>query len=259
MAFIRAVESGSTVAISKSIERYPFLCTLVVNPYDPSLAAGRGLASARSHAVELAREHAVSELTRLHESQATMSEAEARSTRLRNTRLLSRLSPGKGKFIQATRDAHGNLHTHPEEMAVDFNQHWSKVFKAGHTDAELRRRWFDEDLPPSATASLPRPDSDRWTVQRKDVRKAIQCSGNSAPGPDGIPAEAYRQLGELAADVLYEAFLRLSAPDGEDLQRRHLPDFNHSLLHLIPKKESGFDDLVGPLLRCGPGSSDQCG
>ena len=108
MAFIRAVESGSTVAISKSIERYPFLCTLVVNPYDPSLAAGRGLASARSHAVELAREHAVSELTRLHESQATMSEAEARSTRLRNTRLLSRLSPGKGKgkFIQATRDAH---------------------------------------------------------------------------------------------------------------------------------------------------------
>eukprot|EP00959_Pyramimonas_sp_CCMP1952_P390369 8180069-Pyramimonas_sp.AAC.1 len=106
MAFIRAVESHSTSAISAAIERYPHLCSLVPNPYDPALAAGRGLIPVREHAVELARTHAIAELTRLQEESLDTPPEVLHRARKRNLRLLSRLSPGRGKFVQATRDEH---------------------------------------------------------------------------------------------------------------------------------------------------------
>ena len=87
------------------------------------LASGRGLLPVRAHAVELARAHAIDELTHLHEEQANMTEVARQRKRAANLRLLSRLSPGQGKFVQATRDAHGTLHTQPAEIAADSRAH----------------------------------------------------------------------------------------------------------------------------------------
>ena len=44
MSFVRAVEAGSITTISRCITRYPHLCSLVDNPYDPGLAHKGGLA-----------------------------------------------------------------------------------------------------------------------------------------------------------------------------------------------------------------------
>eukprot|EP00959_Pyramimonas_sp_CCMP1952_P057173 1193471-Pyramimonas_sp.AAC.1 len=177
MAFIRAVESHSTHAISAAIERYPHLCALVPNPYDPSLATGRRLAPVREHAVELAREHAIAELTRLQEAPSDFPEELKHRARQKNLRLLSKLSPGKGKFVSATRDKHGALHTRPDEMAADFRAHWRQVFAKKSTDQALRRRWFQDDLTPEVLAPLPPADSPQWQIRREDIQKAIRCSG----------------------------------------------------------------------------------
>jgi len=90
-------------------------------------------------------------------------------------------------------------------------------------------------LTPEALESIPDADSVKWKMQRSDVREAIKRSGNSSPGPDGIPAAACRALGSLTVDVLFGA---LAAPgsefNAESLDQHH-PDFNMSLLFLVPR------------------------
>ena len=132
MKFIRAVESQSMHSISLAIERYPHLKTLVGNPYDSALREGDGLRYARDHAVELAREHAVLELTRVRGVLPGLSEHDAKVGRARNYKLLARLSPGRGKHLSATRDQRGEIHTDPSKMADDLRSHWSPVFQAIH-------------------------------------------------------------------------------------------------------------------------------
>jgi hypothetical protein len=73
------------------------------------------------------------------------------------------------------------------------------------------------------------------------------------PGPDGIPSSAYKQLGNLAVDLLHGVFEALSGRDAEDmlveaykgmtLSETHA--FNQSILCCLPKKPSGQNDSVG--------------
>eukprot|EP00959_Pyramimonas_sp_CCMP1952_P021166 446369-Pyramimonas_sp.AAC.1 len=63
MRFIRAVEISSVSAIGRCISSYPYLADLVPNPYCTSLREGGALAAVREHAVALARDQAVRELT----------------------------------------------------------------------------------------------------------------------------------------------------------------------------------------------------
>ena len=54
-------------SISSCIERYPHLTTLIDNPYKLGGNLSARLLSVTEHAVELAKEHALSELNKSHE------------------------------------------------------------------------------------------------------------------------------------------------------------------------------------------------
>ena len=81
--------------------------------------------------------------------------------------------------------------------------------------------------------------------RRQDIRRAVRCSSNSRPGPDGVPYLPWRRLGPLGIDLLFEAgrclerqdateHLAALAGDGEDGHH-----FNVSDLCCLPKKEVG--------------------
>ena len=80
------------------------------------------------------------------------------------------------------------------------------------------------------------------------------------PGPDGIPASAYKRLGELAVDILYDAFCDLSSPRAVDLLAeayKHMGPkeahaFNQSILCCLPKEPSGTDPVEGDFTNQGP-------
>ena len=75
---------------------------------------------------------------------------------------------------------------------------------------------------------------------------AIRHSGNSAPGPDGIPFKAWRALGPLGVSILFEVAKCLETDDaqeyltkaynGTDASKDHR--FNHSILVCLPKKST---------------------
>ena len=245
MALIRGIESSSPGAVSRALEKYPHLTSLVRNPYDFSLMLGNGLERARNHAIELAREEAIAGLQDLRDRRQELSEFELAVRRGRNFRLLARLSPGRGKKICATRSASGTISTSPATMANDLRGHWEKVFSRKETNAELRQQWLDEAAALDGRPPLPHVDAGCWRVSRRNVKSAIDQSSSSSPGPDGIPSHAYKTLGWAAAKVIHEAMQALSGDDGAQRLRSSDPAFNEALLFLIPKKCSGHDPRYG--------------
>ena len=69
-------------------------------------------------------------------------------------------------------------------------------------------------------------------VKWEDMVRAVKYSGNSAPGPDGIPYSAYRALGKGAVGALFEVASQLVAD--EDFINYLDFDFNHSILVCLP-------------------------
>ena len=100
--------------------------------------------------------------------------------------------------------------------------------------------------PPSAPTPLSTRIAD-WIPTRRDVRRALRRSNDSAPGPDGIPYAAWRRLGEAAVGLLFGALRQLHRDSAADrLRVAHWDEagpgyhsFNHSLLYCLPKKPSG--------------------
>jgi hypothetical protein len=45
------------------------------------------------------------------------------------------------------------------------------------------------------------------------VAEAIKQTGNTMPGPDCVPYKAWRQLGDLGIDILYEVALTMAEDD----------------------------------------------
>ena len=64
---------------------------------------------------------------------------------------------------------------------------------------------------------------------------------DSAPGPDGIPFAAWRAAPDLSALLLHRVF--------EVIAKGHSPPegFNHGLLYLLPKKDTGLVSDTRPL------------
>ena len=68
------------------------------------------------------------------------------------------------------------------------------------------------------------------------------------PGPDGIPAAAYKQI-PVAVNIFHAVATRMSSPDGaaemveaySDRCAADCHDFNASLLCCLPKKAAGTD------------------
>ena len=85
-----------------------------------------------------------------------------------------------------------------------------------------------------------------WRIRRKDIESAIRHSGNSAPGPDGIPFKAWRALGPLGVSIFYDVAKCLEMDDAQssltaayyDITEDGTHHYNHSLLVCLPKKST---------------------
>ena len=66
------------------------------------------------------------------------------------------------------------------------------------------------------------------------------------PGLDRISSKAWKQLGNLGVDVLFEAMLILSSDEAEDkLESAYRDDGRHDILCCLPKKKAGVDEEAG--------------
>ena len=246
MKFLRALEHRRVGHINECLTAYPFLASLVRNPYE---SLGGGVSSYRkvqAHATELARDHALDELGKLHQELPTLSASAAGARRQKNVRLLQRLAPGRGAALQAVRSLDGTVHTNPEGMAGALRTHWEQHFRARPTCQATRQRWIREGRADQAAAARDRRSAD-WELSRGDMAKAIRQTSQSAPGPDGIPFSAWRAVEELAADVLYKAFRAMGGAGGLAALEQECPNFNESLMVFLPKKADGADAAGNPV------------
>jgi len=79
-------------------------------------------------------------------------------------------------------------------------------------------------------------------LERSHVRESVENCRDSSPGPDGVPYRAWKKLGDLGVDALYEAAVALQDPASLET----LPeDFNQTFLCCLPKKASGVDSTLG--------------
>lgn len=109
--------------------------------------------------------------------------------------------------------------------------------------------------PPQAGSPRPRLPSnpEEWQPTHEDIERALEISSDTAPGPDGIPYEAWRALGGLSVEVLTNVAAALADVDaskilqeayvGENDKDEH--EYNFSTLICFPKKISGEDPTAG--------------
>ena len=96
---------------------------------------------------------------------------------------------------------------------------------------------------------LPPKTCNSWKITRAKIKTAINSAKNSMPGPDGIPAAAWRALGDAAVDVFYWSAMALSHENFKEALLEAYADrcitgthaFNLSLLCCLPKKPYGTD------------------
>ena len=236
MRYLRAAEAGSLATISTCLLRYTHITQLVRNPYQLNGNLAITLRGLRDHAVELAREHALELLLKAQKAEEEQNHFQASQEKKKGTRLLYKLAPGKGGSIGAIIDERGNFLTDLQAMVNLLRRHWSEIFKEKGVESEMLDNWLEED---AADRIDNRPDHSvlrNIKVRRRDLRRALKPSNNSAAGPDGIPYGAWRALGDSAVNVLYDAFSELILEEGRELLRRDYPGFNESLLFFCPKK-----------------------
>ena len=237
------------------LQRYPALRSLASAVILATDLASLDLSPFRQHAVTLARDNAIQELRTLQQDLPALSTDEASHRRGRIHLLLRRISPGRASSIPAVCNAQGRVVTDPESMAAALRDHWRRVFDRTRVDEGLLDRWLSDESPhlraEPKDSRLPAPDDPQWALRREDVYQAIESSPNSRPGPDGIPFLAWRRLGPLGVDIIFDALqvITISSTDHsiDDLLSQGDTDLllNASLLVFLPKSVSGIDPAHG--------------
>ena len=84
-----------------------------------------------------------------------------------------------------------------KEIATELESYWRKVFRRDPINAHKLAKWLEDEG--SQEGSLRRMvqavDGAEWDIGPQHVRKALDCSKDTLPGPDGIPYVAWRRLG----------------------------------------------------------------
>ena len=119
----------------------------------------------------------------------------------RNQRRFDNLLPGTKSGIHTLIDDDGVLITDPEEIDRTLCRYWGKVFAAPLPQGGAKEKlkgWLEE-----LRNELILPEAiPEWKDEAID--QACEYAAKSAPGPDGIPYEAYKSS-ELARSILKEA------------------------------------------------------
>ena len=210
----------------------------------------------RNHSLELAREEIGRDAAAIRDNYAEDPDGKAMAKES-VIRKLKRLLPGEPSGINAMKNSVGATVTSPDEIAQVLKQHWKGVFKRKQVRATALQIWmeglFNRDSEGCFITGLPDKGDSKWVISRKHVSKAIACSRNSMPGPDGIPAYAYKVLGHIAESILYDVVCCLGSESHRDLLLDAYRDrcgeeahaFNDSLLCCLPKKPCEIDPEFG--------------
>ena len=254
MRFIRAAESGWQGQMQRSLKHYPYLSSLSPHPMQLAQLPDARLAPYRRHALQLARESAITQLEELHRDMTELPEEEKQQRRSRIHKLLQRLSPGRTSSVPAVMGEDGQILTDPKEMAEALRKHWKDVFSPRRVDEARLQAWLQEDM---HRDNLPEKHDPIWNITRHDIQTAVRRSPDSATGPDGIPFLAWRRLGPLAIDVLHDTLSALTAGE-EDTELASFMcadnpamSFNESLMVFLGKTSTVVDPMVGEVFEPG--------
>ena len=255
LSCLRALEQGRHDRVFKYAQAYPKLMDWIPREVNQSDMAYR-VSNIRDHAVELARIQIEQEIQSINLGSF---EEPADRDRAKTSVLqkLRRLSPGETTGIGAMQTREGQIVTGPEEIAGVLRDHWRGVFSEKKVRDLSLQIWMEELFIKTEEGcfitGLPSHGDRVWKISRGTVKEAVNHAKNSMPGPDGIPSAAYRRLGEVAINVLYDLVTALSTPQSREVlseaysdrcpQDTH--DFNQSLLCCLPKKPSGIHGEVG--------------
>ena len=177
--------------------------------------------------------------------------AHAAHLKHRYSRLLYRLAPGRVRTVQAICSHRGTHLRQPAEMAEELRSYWSTVFTRIGIQHSALEAWLADDAAFRATGPISSsqyedtPPShaglNSVRVSSWHIKKAIQRSGNSAVGPDGIPYAAWRTLSDEAVPILVDALneltgiKRVPVLDPNQVMDKYCRDFNESLMVFLPK------------------------
>jgi len=248
MSCLRHIERHNEQGMQKCARAYPKLRDWIYEGTNFTIAA-TNIIQLRNHAIELAREQIQEQIQSLNSAEATVEDR----SRTKDSILqrLKRLSPGESTSLDALQDAAGKIHTSPLEIAKMLRQHWEGVFKHKEVDSLALQIWMEElfikDHRGCFITGLPEQSSRVWHISRKAVASAISSARNTMPGPDGIPAAAYRNIKHLSTNIFLDAARALGTGNNRELMLEAYSDrspeglheFNLSLLCCLPKKPHG--------------------
>ena len=117
----------------------------------------------------------------------------------------------------------GTVATNPDLMAKELTRHWQTIFSKSPSNPNGIDTFVREFMP-----AFPKIN---WNLSEEEFNETIAQTGNSAPGPDGIPYGCWRAAPAWARSVLFTCCSSWLA--GAELPA----DFNWAYLALLPKVE----------------------
>ena len=109
------------------------------------------------------------------------------------------------------------------------------VFKRKQVRTQGLQIWMEElfikDDNGIFITGLPAAGGTCWNIKEKQVALAIRCAKNSAPGPDGIPSEAWRALQQFGLSVLTPVAIALCSSEYQSLLREAYADRAGACMH----------------------------
>ena len=148
---------------------------------------------------------------------------------------LSKAFPKERQRISALRDEEGSFTEDPNKMANIAHGFWQKHFEDKNLKVKklpryLRRHYKNKKI-----------SEEVRKIDLQNMKQIIMESGDTAPGPDGVPFFVYRRFVDLVAPIFCEII--------ELLKEDKVPpdDFNTAIFHLLPKKGTGWISDTRPL------------
>ncbi len=87
-----------------------------------------------------------------------------------------------------------------------------RLCKAKDFDTEAASKWLNPAFPNGKRLEhFPQRGPDSWSVRRSENERAIALAGSSAPGPDCILYAMWKQLGDLAVELLWQTAQELQS------------------------------------------------
>ena len=229
---LRAFSRSNWPLIHKCVRAYPELnkWTGTGNIYSIS---NSNIEQIRNHALDLSRQQITIEIDHLN-SGAVQAEDKPR---IKDSilRKLKRMAPGSCTGIGAMQTESGAVVTSPEEIVQVLRSHWSGVFKRKEVRTLGLQIWMEElfikDDNGLFITNLPTSGAACWKITREHVARAIRCAKNSAPGPDGIPSEAWRALQDFGLSVLTPVAISFCSSEYQSLLREAYADRAGECMH----------------------------